>query len=40
MEIRRIELLKPKIEGKTTGHIYFGLSAEYGGPLITETDCA
>ena len=38
MKPRRIEVIKPKIEDKTTNQINFGCSGNDGGPIITHTD--
>ena len=38
MKPRRIEVIKPKIEDKTTNQINFSCSENDGGPIITQTD--
>ena len=38
MKTRRIEVIKPIVEDKTTSLINFHCSTKYRGPVITETD--
>ena len=38
METRRIEVIRPLIEDKTTSQFKFVCSTKYGVPVITETE--